>query len=336
MKGALIGLGNIAVRGHVPAYRSDDVRSGMQIVAVMDVVEQNREKAHEHVPGARFYTELDAMLAKEQLDFVDICTPPHTHAAYLEACAARGIHCLCEKPLVEDVSKIPAVERALAGGRVVFMPCHQYKYSPLWRTIGDIIRSGALGKVSVAQFNVYRIQADSGTAAWNPQWRTNKAQSGGGILVDTGAHYFYLAQHFFGVPRKVSAILRTLKHADYGVEDTAAVVLEYDGMLMELTLTWAASQRSNSVFIAGGKGSLSYDGTTLLLSGADGTKELPMPDVSDKKQYVAWYAALLSEFRGRILAADTSAEPLAEAVTVMKLLEMSYRSSERGQIVTFA
>jgi predicted dehydrogenase len=336
LKGALIGLGNIAVRGHVPAYLADDVRGRMELVAVMDVVEHNREKAREHLPGARFYTDAESLLDAEQLDFVDICTPPHTHAGYIAAFAARGVHVLCEKPLVEHASKIPAVEAALAGAGVVFMPCHQYKYSPLWAAIHDLIRDGALGTVTTAQFNVYRLQADSGTAAWNPQWRTNKAQSGGGILVDTGAHYFYLAQFFFGRPKAVSAVLRTLKHADYGVEDTAAVVLEYEGMLMQLTLTWAAGQRANSVFIAGSRGSLSYDGTRLVLAGPDGAREIPMPDVSDKKQYVAWYAALLNDFRVRIEAKAASGDLLEEATTVMKLLELSYRSSEEQRVLPFA
>lgn len=336
LKGALIGLGNIAVRGHVPAYADASVRERMELVAVMDVVEQNREKAAEHLPGARFYTSVDSLLAAERLDFVDICTPPHTHAAYIEAFAKAGIHVLCEKPLVESAAKTAAVEAALAGRRVVFLPCHQYKYSPLWKGIADLLKQGAIGTVTSAQFNVYRLQADAGTAAWNPQWRTNKAQSGGGILVDTGAHYFYLAQYFFGVPKGVSAVLRTLKHADYGVEDTAAVTLEYDGLLVQLTLTWAAGGRANSVFIAGSLGSLSYDGARLILTTSEGAREIPMPDVSDKRQYVAWYAALLGEFARRIESKDQGADGLAEATTVMRLLDLSYRSSEEKRMLPLA
>ena len=45
LKGALIGLGNIAVRGHVPAYADPLVRERIELVAVTDVVESNREKA---------------------------------------------------------------------------------------------------------------------------------------------------------------------------------------------------------------------------------------------------------------------------------------------------
>src|SRR5881396_3841010 len=102
LNGAIIGLGNIAVRGHVPAYLTDEaVRSKLRIVAVMDVVPQSREKANEHLPGTKFYSDIHSLLDNEKLDFVDICTPPHTHAQYIQACAEKGIHVICEKPLTE-------------------------------------------------------------------------------------------------------------------------------------------------------------------------------------------------------------------------------------------
>jgi predicted dehydrogenase len=327
LNGAIIGLGNIATRGHLPAFARDGVRERMQITAVMDVVEQNRAKAAELLPGATFFSDLGSMLAGGKLDFVDICTPPHTHAGYIRECVARGIHVICEKPLAErsDAARSASADVKQAG--VVFVPCHQYKYSPLWSAIHGLIGSGGLGEVTLAQFNVYRMFADSGTAAWNPQWRTSKSHSGGGILVDTGAHYFYLAQYFFGMPEKVSAILRTLKHKEYSVEDTAVVTLEYPATLVQVNLTWAASHRANSVYIAGTGGSLSYDGVRLLHTCSSGIREIPMPDVSDKNQYITWYASLFTEFANRVEKKDISTDLLDEAINVMKMLEMSYNSS---------
>lgn len=327
LNGAIVGLGNIATRGHLPAYADGRVCDRLRIVAVADVVENNRAKAAELLPAARFYPGLESLLDAEKPDFVDICTPPHTHAAAIRLCAERGIHVICEKPLAENFAAAREISDAVRSAGIVFVPCHQYKYSPLWSTINRMIRSGDLGQVTLAQFNVYRMHADSGTAAWNPGWRTEKNHSGGGILVDTGAHYFYLAQFFFGVPGAVSAVLRTLKHAEYGVEDTAIVTLEFPATLMQISLTWAAGHRANSVYIAGTGGSLSYDGTRLVHSHAGGVREIPMPDVSDKNQYIGWYAELLQEFARRAGAGERSTDLLDEAFTVMKLLDASYRSS---------
>lgn len=334
LRGAIIGLGNIAVRGHVPAYLTDErLKSGTRIVAIMDVVEQNGEKAHEQVPGARFYTDLNTMLSEQEIDFVDICTPPHTHADYIRACAPRGIHILCEKPLTDGYASSVELASVLRASKIVFVPCHQYKYSPLWKSIHDIISAGKLGAVTLAQFNVFRMHADSGTAAWNPEWRLNKKQSGGGILVDTGAHYLYLAQYFFGVPQKVTATLRTLKHEDYGVEDTAVVTLAYEDKLLQLNLTWAANHRANSVSIIGTQGALSYDGEKLMHTTVGRSKEIPMPDISDKREYITWYAALFREFTQRVEERNYGDDLLNEALTVMKLLDLSYRGSERRSSV---
>ena len=328
-RGAIIGLGNIAVRGHLPAYLTDPLlRSSVEIVAVMDVVDQNREKSRELLPQAKFYTDLDQLLANERVEFADICAPPHTHAGFIEQCLRRKVHILCEKPLTQAASLVEPLVNAIREANVVFLPCHQYRYSPLWMSIRDIITSGALGKVTLAQFNVFRMHADSGTAAWNPEWRTDKSHSGGGILADTGTHYFYLTQFLFGVPRKISSVLKTLKHFNYPVEDTAIVVLEFEDKIVQLNLTWASGSRANSIWIAGTEGALSYDGTVLRQTSGGEMRDIPMPDVSDKRQYVEWYASLFREFIRRIDAADLRHDFLEEAATVMKMLEASYRGEQ--------
>jgi predicted dehydrogenase len=133
---------------------------------------------------------------------------------------------------------------------------------------------------------------------------------------------------------RVSALLRTLRHHDYGVEDTAAVTLEHPaGTLVRLDLTWAASARANSMRVVGTEGSLHYDGHRLVHATAEGEREIPMPDVSDKRQYVSWYASTLREFVRRVGAHDTGTDLLAEAEDVMRLLAASARSSEQGTVV---
>lgn len=336
LRGALIGFGNIAVRGHVPAYLTDQtLQSQIRIVAVMDVVESNREFVREKFPEANFYIDLHSLLENEHLDFVDICTPPKTHAEYLQAFASKGIHTLCEKPLTESFAAVADVERILQGSSVVFVPCHQYKYSPLWITLGDILDSRVLGDIIYAEFDVLRLHADTGTSSWHPQWRTEKSHSGGGILVDTGSHYFYLIQNFFGLPQRVSAYLYTMKHEEYDVEDTAIVTLEYQEKFVQINLTWAANRRANSISIIGEKGSLSYDGSSILQMSEKGKKEILMPNISDKNQYISWYASLFKEFVRRINKKDYSDDLLKEAINVMKLLDLSYRASEQGLILDF-
>jgi predicted dehydrogenase len=335
LRGALIGLGNIALKGHAPAYRRPGAGDALGLVAACDTSPSGPSICAAELPGVKYYPDVAEMLRAEGPDFVDICTPPHTHAEYIRLGASAGAHILCEKPLADGFAAIGGIEAALAGRPVVFVPCHQYRYSPLWSTVGSVIAGGRIGRVTLAQFNVYRTQADTGTQAGNAAWRTDRSQSGGGILADTGAHYFYLVQHFFGLPRSVQATLRTLKHASYGVEDTALVSLEYEGAAVQLSLTWAADSRANSMVVTGTEGSLRYDGSQLLLTRAGSTESLPMPDVSDKNQYIGWYASLLGEFAGRIRAKNYGDDLLRESVNVMKLLDLSYRSGADRRAIEF-
>ncbi len=339
LRGALIGAGNIALRGHMPAYRNDAaLAAAARVVAAVDPAGGTSDEAREWLSGISMHRDLDSLFGARggaiPLDFVDVCSPPDTHAEIVGACAAAGLHVVCEKPLAHRPEAAAAIGRAVRDAGVVFVPCHQYKDSPLWRAIQRSVAGGELGRVVLAQFGVYRTQADTGTAGWDPAWRTQREHSGGGILTDTGAHYFYLARWMFGMPRRVSAFLRTLRHHDYGVEDTAAVTLEHPGgTLVRLDLTWAASARANSARVVGTEGSLHYDGRRLVHASAAGEREIPMPDISDKRQYVSWYASLLREFVRRVAAQDTGTDLLAEAEDVMRLLAASAASSERGTTI---
>ena len=127
------------------------------------------------------------------------------------------------------------------------------------------------------------------------------------------------------MPSNLTAVLRTLKHREYGVEDTALVNLEYKDKIVQLNLTWAADRRANSATVIGTKGSLLYDGTSLCQATGSEIREIPMPDISDKSQYVRWYAKLFREFFRRIEEKNTGDDLLQEALTVMKLLDQSYR-----------
>jgi predicted dehydrogenase len=335
LRGALVGLGNIAVKGHLPAYRRPEAADALELVAACDVSPSGPGICAAEMPGARFYADAAEMLRAEKPDFIDICSPPDTHAGYIRLGASGGSHILCEKPLADRYEAVDGIAAALSGRRVVFVPCHQYRFSPLWSTVGSVIAGGRIGRVTLAQFNVYRTQADAGAATGDAAWRTDRSRSGGGILADTGAHYFYLAQRFFGLPRSVQATLRTLRHASYGVEDTALVALEYDAAAVQISLTWAAGSRGNSVVVSGTEGSLRYDGAELLLTAGGATETLPMPDVSDKAQYVGWYASLLGEFAGRIRSGNFGDDLFRESVNVMKLLDLSYRSGEERRTLEF-
>jgi hypothetical protein len=104
---------------HVARYFA---RHGAHVRAIVGtspdtVAEAARALAVRHgLHGVRGYTSLEALLEREPLDALAICSPVAAHRAALEAAAARGLHVLCEKPLVfEPEADMAALARAIAA-----------------------------------------------------------------------------------------------------------------------------------------------------------------------------------------------------------------------------
>src|SRR5205823_7320664 len=119
LKGAIVGFGFIAGKGHHPAYLG---RSDVEIAAIADVSPARLEAARGVAPRARLYARWQDLLDEETgLGFVDICTPPDAHAEIALAALARGVHVLCEKPLTTSTAQaVQLVQAARAHRRVVF------------------------------------------------------------------------------------------------------------------------------------------------------------------------------------------------------------------------
>src|SRR5258707_3257853 len=128
LRGAFIGFGNVAVRGHLPGWQS---RNDVTIVAATDAVAARREAFLAACPDGRWYGTLDDLLASETLDFVDICTPPGSHAALIEQVLDAGLHVLCGKPLVTLPGDALVVAAAAASARRVVHTVHKWLEAPI-------------------------------------------------------------------------------------------------------------------------------------------------------------------------------------------------------------
>src|ERR1700730_19231320 len=107
-RGGIIGLGNVAIHGPLPGWLD---RPDVLIAAAADARPGQRTECQRLLPEARWYDSPDELLEGEALDFVDLCTPPSSHAPLIERALDRGLHVLCEKPLVSSREEFRAVTR---------------------------------------------------------------------------------------------------------------------------------------------------------------------------------------------------------------------------------
>src|SRR2546430_4602479 len=141
-RGALIGAGGIARQSHLPALRSAPaLRARVDVVAVVDSA-----PGIPPVDGIPLLRDRAALRDLAPLDFIDICTPTSSHLELTVWGLEQGYHVVCEKPVAltrAEAARIGAASRA--SGRIV-MPCHQYRFNPVWQRVKEWLAGGALGR----------------------------------------------------------------------------------------------------------------------------------------------------------------------------------------------
>jgi predicted dehydrogenase len=330
LRGAILGVGHVAVHGHLPGWRA---RGDVSIVAAADARAERRAPFAEAFPEARWYATAEELLAREPLDFVDICTPPASHAALCRAGLERSLHVLCEKPLVlapEELRGLPGL--AVANERTLFT-VHNWKHAPMLVKLSELLRSGTIGEVRRVRWETLRDRpaAAVGDAG---NWRVDPAQSGGGILIDHGWHALYaISQWIPAAPRTVAARLETRKHREWPIEDTADLFLVYPAASAEIFLTWADEERANRVELWGTGGVLRVEGSCLVHSDAEGAESLgqwSLPSLADGSHHPDWFSGVIAEFLGEIAEPRSRGRNLAEASLCANVLALAKESSRRG------
>ena len=323
-RGVLVGLGGIARSGHLPAFRADPtVASRLKIVGIVD----DAPNAPSTFDGIPLLSRPDRLSDLGPVDFVDICTPTSSHLAMSLWGLSQGYHVLCEKPVAVNRSEAAELATAaLNAGRVV-MPCHQYRFNPVWRRVKQWLDAGVIGRWYLAEFRVYRLGADPGASTDSVPWRGRRAAGRGGVLLDHGTHLVYELLDVAGPPQAVRAWTGRLRHGAYDVEDTAQLVFEYPDRMATMFLTWAARRRETEIRFSGERGSITWSGGILTLERNGQTQSFDHTAELDKASYAKWFAELFHDFATTLDTGD-GARPLADIAQVAAVLEASYAAVE--------
>lgn len=332
LRGAIVGAGQVAVHGHAPGWRR---RPDVEIVAAADPRPEARACLQAEVPGRElaWRDSIEELLESEAmpLDFVDVCTPPSSHAAAIRAALERGVHVLCEKPLVLDGEELSSLARLAARRGLVLAAVHNWKFAPPVAAATETIRSGAVGRVRRCHWEVVRERPAASSEAAN--WRLDPRISGGGILIDHGWHAVYVLTGWIaGRLTGVSGTLETRKHREFPVEDTADVRLEFEGGEAEIFLTWAGEERRNTVVVEGERGTIRIEGRRVEVDTDAGrtVREVDEP-LASGSHHPTWFAGVADELLSAIRSPETRpARSLLEAAVCLEALALARESSRAG------
>lgn len=224
----MIGYGGIG-RVHGMAYRSLPFHYGLAADAVRigGVATTRPESAQAAAAelGCDFWTaDYHELLARPEIEAVDICVPNHLHADIVVAAAAAGKHIYCEKPLAMNVAEGQQMVAAAARAGVKTQMTFNFRFYPAVLRARQLIDAGFLGRIFSFRGRYYR---SSYIDPHKPiSWRQQKAIAGGGALFDIGSHILDLLYFLLGEFAAVQATLDTLipeRPARAGATERAAV-----------------------------------------------------------------------------------------------------------------
>lgn len=212
---APIGIGMLGFGGigkvHALAWRSlPSIYPAMpesRLAAVCTRSKESAEAAAREGGFARSYTTIEALVADPEISVIDCVLPNDAHRAALATVLAAGKHVYCEKPLALSGAEARDLFTLAAASKGKLGMTFNYRFIPAIMRAKKLISDGALGEIYSFQFEYFHSGYQD--AARPLTWRMRKELSGGGALVDMGAHIIDLARHLLGDFAAVSAITKT-------------------------------------------------------------------------------------------------------------------------------
>lgn len=215
---AIVGCG--IGKFHAEAY--GQLADRFELLAICDLDEAKARELAQRSGAPRVVTDLAELCRMDDLDIIDICTPPHLHFQQIQQVLAAGKHAICEKPLVSSVHEVDQLieAEARAGRRV--MPIFQYRFGHGLQKLKLLVEQGVAGQAYLATVEVaWRRRAEYYAVPWRGTWRTER----GGALLGHAIHATDMLTYILGPVRSVFARAATRVNP-IEVEDCAAVAFE--------------------------------------------------------------------------------------------------------------
>ena len=156
-------------------------------------------------------TDWRALIERDDIDLIDICTPGNTHAEIAIAALEAGKHVLCEKPLANSVAEAERMATAAdaAAARGVYSMCgFSYRRTPALALARRMVAEHRLGQIRHVRAQYLQDWLSDADAPLT--WRLDKSKAGSGALGDIGAHSIDAAQWITGLNiTGVSALMET-------------------------------------------------------------------------------------------------------------------------------
>ena len=221
LKGVCVGAGYFS-QFHFDAWqRIPEVK----IVGVCDLDLAKAKQSAERFGTASAYADFQEMFDSEKPDFVDVITPPRSHAAICVEAGERGIAMICQKALAPDLEQSRAIVSRAQSDNVPLMVHENFRFQPWHREIKRLIDAGAIGGRLHQLYFRSRLGDGHGKDAYlgrQPYFREMPKL----LVFETGVHFIDTFRFIAGEIDETYAILRRLNPVICG-EDTGLLTFRF-------------------------------------------------------------------------------------------------------------
>ena len=292
-------------RNHLRALKE----LGVRVEAICDLNEERAAKLAKEFAVKKYYTDLDEMLRKEDLQAVTICTPSVTHADCAVRALEAGLDVLVEKPFASTVEESFKIIDAMKSNQRIVMTGFIERFNPAVRKAMELLESGEIGDV---------IMSHGRRIGWWPE-RIGDV----GVVKDTAIHDIDLVRFIFKQdPVQVYAKGGRQKHR---LEDHVQAILTLkDGdKVAFIEANWLTPRKKREMHITGSSGVLSIKFLTQEVSveKADLVLEPIIKPYEPLKLELQHFLECVAERRNPLVDAFDGLKAVAIAEAVLESME---------------
>lgn len=258
-KVGVIGCGFVASKWHIPGFLR--LKKNVVIQAVCDLNPSLATSVAKKFNIPKSYSNVSEMLREEDLDIVDICTPPHTHAPLAIEAMEKSCHVLLEKPMALKLSDCDEMIRVSQKHGSKLCVVHNELFRPPLLKARELVEKGDIGKVIGMQWCrfTHREEYLSRENHW-----VHKLP--GGLLGETGPHAVYTSLAFLKQIKNVEIYAKNTLKCAWAPYDYFHIMLEGENMISSVIISHASNNYVADVSVFGTEGILKMDLQSMLLT----------------------------------------------------------------------
>ena len=334
---AIIGAGGIA-HSHMQAYLALGDRC--RVVALADIIPgKARRFMEEFRLSCDIYENDEEILSRQDIDLVDVCTPPYCHASISIAALRSGKHVVCEKPMAASLEECDAMLKARDESGKLLSIIAQNRFRKPIRDLKALLNSGIAGPVRHAEIDSFWWRAHCYYDLW---WRGTWEKEGGGCTLNHAVHHIDMLGWMMGTPERVTSVLANTGHDNAEVEDLSVSIAEYPGALAVVTASVVDHGEDQALVFQCEKAKLAFPYAVFASQPQPNGFPLAEPDEGFAKQAEDYLASLpplpyemhVGQLENVLSALETDTEPAItgeDGRRTIELITAIYRAGSTRQ-----